>query len=72
MKNTNTDKIVTAMRTSRGRFFGLHTTAGEKMNAQFCYDTPKTVVVYDRNNFRHRRLSKSSLLRLGMGDVQIG
>ena len=72
MKQNNTDKIVNAMRKSSGRFFGLQTKAGEKLNAQYCYDTASTVVVYDRNNTRYRRLNKTSLSRLGMGAVQIG
>jgi hypothetical protein len=72
MRNTNTDKIVSAMRKSGGRFFGLQTNAGEKLNAQYCYETPDTVVIYDRNKFTHRRLKKTSLSRLGMGSVQIG
>lgn len=60
------------MRSSKGRFFGLKTKSGEALNAQYCYDTPNTVVIYDRNKFAHRRLNKSSLNRLAMGQVQIG
>lgn len=71
MKN-KTEKIVSAMRNSNGRFFGLQTNSGERVNAQYCYETPSTVVIYDRNKFAHRRLNKSSLSRLGMGQVQIG
>jgi hypothetical protein len=70
-KKNNTEEIVRAMRSSSGRFFGLKMKSGESLNAQYCYDTPSTVVVYDRNNFKHRRLNKASLKRFGMGEVQI-
>lgn len=71
MNNTETN-IVNAMRQSKGRFFSLSTKNGSVFNAQFSYETPKTVVIYDRNNFSHRRLNKSSLRRLGMGKIQVG
>ena len=63
--------IVEAMKSSRGRFFGLSTIQGESINAQFVVSTPKTVVVYDRNSDVYRRLNKTSLSNLRMGDVQI-
>jgi hypothetical protein len=74
MKNTNTqiNQMVNAMNTSGGRFFGLTTTSGEQINAQFVSATPKTVVIYDRNRFTHRRLMKSSLKRMRMGSVSVG
>jgi hypothetical protein len=71
MKNNTENKIVEAMRLSEGRFFSLSTKHGQLINAQFAYETPKTVVIYDRNNFTHRRLNKTSLSKFGMGAVQI-
>jgi hypothetical protein len=73
MKNkTNTEnKIVEAMRISKGRFFSVGTKSGQVINAQFVYETPKTVVIYDRNNDTHLRLNKTSLAKFGMGAVQI-
>jgi hypothetical protein len=71
MSNNTETKIVNAMRNSKGRFFSLETKRGQVFNAQFSYETPSTVVIYDRNNFLHRRLNKSSLARFGMGQVQL-
>ena len=72
MSNKNQNNIVKAMANSKGRFFGLTTKAGERINAQFVDVTPSTVVIYDRNRFLHRRLNKTSLKRLKMGSVQVG
>jgi hypothetical protein len=71
MNNKTENQIVSAMQNSKGRFFSLETKTGEIYNAQFSYDTPKTVVIYDRNRFLHRRLNKSSLTRFKMGQVQV-
>jgi hypothetical protein len=72
MNKTNQNKIVSAMKNSKGRFFGLTVKNGDRINAQFSYETPQTVVIYDRNRYTHRRLNKSSLARLSMGQVQVG
>ena len=71
MNNKTENQIVSAMQNSKGRFFSLETKTGEVYNAQFSYDTPKTVVIYDRNRFLHRRLNKSSLARFKMGRVSV-
>lgn len=71
MSNKTENQIVNAMRKSSGRFFRLETKAGDIYNAQFSYETPKTVVIYDRNRFLHRRLNKASLLGFRMGSVQV-
>lgn len=72
MSKINQNNIVKAMRNSKGRFFGLTTKTGDRINAQFVDETPSTVVIYDRNRFLHRRLNKTSLKRLAMGSVQVG
>lgn len=72
MNKKNQTSIVKAMKNSKGRFFGLTTNSGDRINAQFSYETPSTVVIYDRNRFIHRRLNKTSLKRLSMGAVQVG
>ena len=72
MKLNKMQKIVSAMRMSKGRFFGLGTKSGERLNAQYCYDTENTVVVYDRNKSEHRRFNKSSLASIKMGAVEVG
>lgn len=71
-KTNNTVNIVVAMKRSGGKFFGLTTKSGEQINAQFVESTPKTVVIYDRNQFTYRRLLKSSLKQMRMGAVSIG
>lgn len=50
-----------AIRQSKGRFFGLYTTSGEVMNAQFLNETDSYIRVYDRNNQRQRKLAKTSI-----------
>jgi hypothetical protein len=72
MKRTLEDNIVTAMQNSSGRFFSLGVKNRERpINAQFVEQTPKTVIIYDRNEFEYRRLNKSSLRSLSMGKVCI-
>jgi hypothetical protein len=65
------NNIVKAMTSSRGRFFGLTTKQGETLNAQFVTETPKYVVVRDRNAQETRKLAKTSLKSLSMGSVKI-
>ena len=67
MKKLNQTQIVALnkIRNSKGRFFGLKTTAGEVMNAQFRNETDMYVRVYDRNNMRNRKLAKTSIASVG-------
>lgn len=69
MKKTN--QIVKAISASRGRFFGLTTRQGETINAQFVRETPRYVVVRDRNAQETRKFAKTSLRKLSMGATQI-
>ncbi len=71
-KQNNQDKIVSAIRNSKGRFFGLRTKAGDSINAQFVSETPSYVTVYDRNRDLERRIAKSSLSGVSMGRVRVG
>jgi hypothetical protein len=71
MNTTNQNKIVKAMRNSRGRFFGLTTKTGDSINAQFVSESPSYVTVYDRNRYTNRKLAKTSLAGLSMGTVQV-
>ena len=66
-----TNSIVKAISASKGRFFGLTTRQGETLNAQFVRETPKYVVVRDRNAKRTRKFAKTSLQKLSMGQTQI-
>jgi hypothetical protein len=72
INNSKQSKIVKAMNNSKGRFFGLTLTSGGQINAQFVAETPKTVVVYDRNKFTNRRVNKSALQRFALGSTMIG
>lgn len=65
--NTKINKIVSAMRSSHGRFFGLTTTQGNTVNGRFISETPKYVRVYDRNRDRDLTLAKTSLARYREG-----
>jgi hypothetical protein len=63
-----TQKQIDAMnmiRNSKGRFFGLKTTSGEVLNAQFRGETDSYVQVYDRNNFMNRKFAKTSIASVG-------
>ena len=53
--------LLKAIRNSKGRFFGLYTKQGEVLNAQLQSETDQTIVVYDRNFNRTRRLAKTSV-----------
>ncbi len=73
MSKSNQNNIVTAMKNSKGRFFSLATTTSRRrINAQFVEETPKTVVIYDRNRYSHCRINKSSLTAFEMGGVTVG
>ncbi len=65
--NTRINKIVSAMRSSRGRFFGLTTTQGNAVNGRFVSETPKYVRVYDRNRDENLTLAKTSLAAYRQG-----
>ena len=56
---TNQDKIVSVMRSSRGRYFGLTTTQGNQVNARFINETPHYVRVYAsyHSKFNQKRVA---------------
>jgi hypothetical protein len=56
-----------SIRQSKGRFFGLYTTSGEVMNAQFLGETNSFIRVYDRNNRVERKLAKTSIKSANIG-----
>jgi hypothetical protein len=66
------NKIMKAIRTSKGRFFGLYTKAGEALNAQFVSESPSYVTVYDRNAKNKRKFAKTSLNGLKLQGSKIG
>ena len=72
MKTTTQNRIVSAIRSSKGRFFGLYTKSGEAINAQFISETPSYVTVYDRNKSSSRKFAKTSLKGLKLKGRNIG
>tara|TARA_R110000772_G_scaffold117012_3_gene222314 strand:+ start:1587 stop:1814 length:228 start_codon:yes stop_codon:yes gene_type:complete len=72
MTKTQQNKIMKAIRSSKGRFFGLYTKAGEALNAQFVSESSQYVTVYDRNAKDRRKFAKTSLSGLKLSDVKIG
>jgi len=65
-----TRKQMTALRSireSKGRFFGLYTTQGDVLNAQFINETASYIHVYDRNRQTRRKLAKSSVASVNLG-----
>lgn len=67
--NKRTNRIVKAISASKGRFFGLTTRQGETLNAQFVRETPRYVVVRDRNARQTRKFAKTSLQKFSMGEI---
>lgn len=61
MKKQIKQSAVDAMKQTRGRFFGLYLKGGEAINAQFRRETPKTVLIYDRNSGVDRQINKSKI-----------
>lgn len=66
--NNQTSKIVRAMRSSKGRFFGLTTKQGNTINGRFVSETPNYVRVYDRNRGVSVKLAKASLATFNQGE----
>jgi hypothetical protein len=66
MKTLNKNQIsaLNAIRNSKGRFFGLYTTQGGVINAQFIGETDSYIRVYDRNERVDRTVAKSSVDRV--------
>ena len=65
--NRKQKTVLNAIRWTRGRFFGLQTTQGETLNAQFRGETGSYIQVFDRNNGLIRRFAKTSLDKVSFG-----
>jgi hypothetical protein len=59
--NRKQSSALKAIRGTKGRFFGLETTQGEVVNAQFLGETNNYITIFDRNARFNRRLAKTSL-----------
>ena len=55
-----------SIRESKGRFFGLYTTQGDVVTAQFMHETNSYIHVYDRNRNQSRKLAKSSVASVNL------
>ena len=71
MKRVNT-KVIKAIRSTKGRFFGLYTTQGEAFNAQLMSETDNYVNVYDRNAGVDRKLAKTSICGVRLAQQKFG
>ena len=69
MKQLTKNQInaLNAIRHSKGRFFGLYTTSGEVLNAQFLGESDSFIRVFDRNNRMKRKLAKTSIKAANIG-----
>ena len=59
--NRKQSAVLNKIRKTKGRFFGLYTTQGETINAQFRGETESYITVFDRNKANNRRFAKTSL-----------
>jgi hypothetical protein len=66
--NRKQKTALNVIRGTRGRFFGLKTTQGETLNAQFRGETESYIQIFDRNNGNHSSISqKLALTRFRLG-----
>ena len=63
---------MSAIRNSKGRFFGLYTSQGESLNAQLMAETDKYVQVYDRNSGLARKFAKTSVCGVRIAEKNFG
>ena len=71
MNKVNT-RVMSAIRNSKGRFFGLYTSQGESLNAQLMAETDKYVQVYDRNSGLTRKFAKTSVCGVRIVEKNFG
>ena len=65
--NKKQKTVLNTIRGTRGRFFGLLTTQGETLNAQFRGETNSYIEIFDRKNGVNRRLAKTSIDKVSFG-----
>ena len=66
------NRVMRAIRNTKGRFFGLYTTQGESLNAQLVGETDNYVQVYDRNAGLDRKLAKTSICGVRVAQQKFG
>jgi len=72
MKRKVNNRVMRAIRNTKGRFFGLYTTQGESLNAQLVGETDNYVQVYDRNAGLDRKLAKTSICGVRVAQQKFG
>ena len=72
MKTKVNNRVMKAIRNTKGRFFGLYTTQGEALNAQFGGETDNYIHVYDRNSGLERKLAKTSVCGVRLAQQNFG
>jgi len=71
MKKVNT-RVISAIRNTKGRFFGLYTSNGEVLNAQLKSETSNYVNVYDRNAGVNRKFAKNNIAGVRVAEKNFG
>jgi hypothetical protein len=71
MKRVN-NRVIKAIRNTKGRFFGLYTSQGETLNAQLMGESNNYVQVYDRNAGIDRKFAKASICGVRVAEQNFG
>ncbi len=71
MKKVNT-RVISAIRNTKGRFFGLYTSNGEVLNAKLKSETNNYVNVYDRNAGVNRKFAKNNIAGVRVAEKNFG
>jgi len=53
--------ILSTIRETQGRYFGLYTKDGRAFNARLIRETPKGIRIFDRNNKDVRLVTKANI-----------
>ena len=72
MSTRTQNQIMKAIRSSKGRYFGLYTKSGKAINAQFVSETASYINVYDRNSGSRTKLAKTSVTGIRLQGKKIG
>ena len=70
--NKANKRVMKAIRSSKGRFFGMYTSQGESVNAQLMGETDNYVKGYDRNAGVNRKLAKTSICGVRLAEQSFG
>jgi hypothetical protein len=71
MIHMNATKLEQTLSGLRGRFFGIETKQGTKINAQLLKETDKYVTINDTRTKAHRKIAKESIMAVTVGGQTI-